>query len=116
MFKDGHRKEVKIVEIGKKQVKYYEHTDLNELLLTIDRAQLYEITDESGLKTEESENPIFGDNYDVNDSRNAIKINFTAILDHTTILTYERVINPYSSFEADLKINVFFVLNVKGHF
>lgn len=101
--KDGEKIKAKIVEINDTQIKYHEFRDINDLLFTIDRALIKEIRFETGTKYKE-ERPGSSDLYFSEDRINALKINFFTIGEGNLILTYERALDPGSSFESTLKI------------
>lgn len=100
--KDGEKVKAKIVEIGDTQIKYYEFRDINNLLFTMDRALIKEIRFETGTKYKE-ERPGSSELYYLEDRINNIKVNFLALGDGDIILTYERAIDPGSSFEGTVK-------------
>jgi hypothetical protein len=102
--KDKKKIEARIVEINKMEVKYFEYDDPNELIFTMDRALISEIRYEFGRKEKEV-NPELNEVYYMEDNPNNLKINFTAIADAVTILTYERSVSPASAYELSLKIS-----------
>ncbi len=101
--KDGSKIKAKIIEITDTQIRYNEFRDINDLIFTMDRALIREIRFESGTKYKE-ERPGTDAAYFADDRISNLKINFFSIGDGNLILTYERAIDPGSSWEATLKV------------
>lgn len=104
ILKDGKRIEAKIIEVSDYEIKYNEYRDPNGILFTLDRSMIKEIRYEFG-RRETQEDPEVNALYYVDDRKNNIKFNFTALGGASTILLYEGGLNPYSSLEGYLKIN-----------
>ncbi len=100
----GKKINAKILEINDYEIKYHEYNDPNKLVFTISRALIKEIKFEYGKVIEQTE-PGNDEGYYLNDHNSNVKINFTAIANAVTILTYERSLNMFSSFEGSVKIN-----------
>lgn len=101
--KDGEKVKAKIVEINDTQIKYYEFRDINNLLFTMDRALIKEIKFETGTKYKE-EQPGSSDLYYLEDRINNLKVNFPALGGGHLVLTFERAIDPGSSWEGTFKL------------
>ena len=106
ILKTGERIEAKIIEINDVEIKWREYRDPDGIIFTMSRGKIREIRYETGRREKEYESgPGLDPAYYVDDRRNNIKINFLAVSGSTTILIYERALNPKSSVEASLKIN-----------
>jgi hypothetical protein len=101
--KNGDKINVVIKELSDTEVKYTNYKDPNGIIFTMDRALIREIKFSYGGKIKE-EGPNQDESYYIDDKRNNIKLNFTAISVGWGILTYERSLNPSSSIEASIKI------------
>lgn len=104
ILKDGKRIEAKILEVNDYEIRYNEFDDPNGIIFTIDRAMIKEIRYSFG-RREKQENPEENALYYIDDKKDILKFNFTALADATTVLLYERGLQPFSSFEAAVKIN-----------
>jgi len=104
--KDGHEVQAKIVEINDTQIKYYEFSDINNLLFIIDRALIKEIRFESGVEYLEDQKEWSGNSeiYYAGDRINNVKVNFYSLGSGDLILTYERALGIGSSAEATVKV------------
>lgn len=98
--KDGEQIKAKIIEVNEAEIKYYEVNDMDNLLFTMDRNLIDEIMFGSDrmVKAQRASN-----NYE-DDRINNLKFNFVALAGRNIILTYERALNPKSSFETTLKM------------
>lgn len=101
--KDGKKMKVIIKEVSDTEIKYVDYRDVEGVVFVMDRALIREIKFSYGEKIKE-EGPNQDRAYYVDDRNQNIKLNFTAIANNFTILTYERVIDPSSSWEVSLKI------------
>lgn len=101
---DGQKSEVKITELSDDYVKFYHIGDPSKVEIKMNRSLIKEIEFEYGRK-EETVQPGLNESYFVNDHKNNIKLNFTAIANESTILTYERGIDPSSSWEGSIKLH-----------
>ena len=104
ILKTGEEIEAQIIEINDVEIKYREYRDSDGIIFTMSRGKIREIRYSSG-RREQEQGPMNDPAYYVDDRINNIKINFLALGGSHTILTYERALNPTSSFEAQLKIN-----------
>lgn len=100
--KDGKKMKVVIKEVSDTEIKYVDYRDVEGVVLVIDRSLIREIKFSHGEKIKE-EGPNQDRAYYVDDRNQIIKLNFSAIGDNFTILTYERAINNASSMEYSLK-------------
>jgi len=101
--KDGKKIKVIIKEISDTEVKYVDYRDVEGVIFVMDRSLIREIKFSYGEKLKE-EAPGEDAAYFVDDRNQNIKLNFTAINVGYTILTYERAIDPNSSYEVTVKI------------
>lgn len=101
---DGTKIDAKITELADDYVKFYHSNDPSKVEIKMNRSLIKEIEFEYGRK-EATVQPGLNEAYFVNDHINNIKINFTAIANDATILSYERGIDPSSSFEGSLKLH-----------
>lgn len=103
VLKNGEKISCTIKELSDSQVKYIEIEDANELLFTLNRGQVREIKFAYGKVIEEQPDGV-NEAYYTDDNRSNLKLNFLAIGADAFILTYERAINHYSSWEVTPKI------------
>lgn len=101
---DGKKIKVKVTELADDYVKFYHYEDPNQVEIKMNRSLIKEIEFEYGRK-EETVDPGLNEAYFVNDNRNNIKLNFTGIAAGSTILSYERGLDPFSSVEGSLKFH-----------
>lgn len=101
--KDGKKLKVIIKELSDTEIKYVDYRDVEGVVFVMDRSLIREIKFSYGEKIKE-EGPNQERAYFVDDRNQNIKLNFTAIAGYFTILTYERAIDPSSSWEFSLKI------------
>jgi hypothetical protein len=104
VLKTGDKVEAKIIEINDVEVKYREYNDPDGIIFTMSRGKIREIRYETG-RREKEEPEEMDEAYYVDDGKHAVKLNFIALANATTILLYEYGLNPGSSLEAALKIN-----------
>jgi len=104
ILKTGDKVEAKIIEINDVEVKYREYNDPDGIIFTMSRGKIREIRYETG-RREKEEPEELDEAYYVDDGKQAVKLNFIALANSTTILLYEYGLNPGSSLEAALKIN-----------
>ena len=104
VLKTGERINARIIEVNDVEIKYREYRDPNGIIFTMARGKISEIRYESG-RREKEEGPVADPAYYIDDRRNNIKINFLSVGGSTTILEYERAIDPKSSIGVQLKIN-----------
>lgn len=102
ILKNGDKIDCTIKELSDSEVKYIEIEDANQVIFSINRGQVREIKFSYG-KVIEEEPDAFSEAYYVDDHRSNLKLSFLAIASNATILTYERSINPYSSWELSAK-------------
>lgn len=91
----------KVTEIGADEIKYF-YEESPKLIFGIDKALVARIEFGTGELIEVEENTLKNPEYYVNQSKNAIKINFLSPLFGTTELVYERSIKPGKSWEVAL--------------
>lgn len=103
MLKNGEKISCIIKELSDTQVKYVEVDDANEVIFAINRGQVREIMFAYG-KTIEEQPEAINEAYYTDDHKSNIKLNFLSIGADAVIFTYERALNPYSSFEITPKI------------
>lgn len=101
--KDGKKLKTKIVEINDIDIKYRDYNDPGGIIFTIDRALISEVKFEHGTKIKE-EGPNMDPAYYIDDRVNNLKVNFTSLGADWLILTYERSIDIFSSWEASVKL------------
>lgn len=101
---DGKRLKVKITELADGYVKFYHFEDPDKVEIKMNRSLIKEIKFEYGRK-EQTIEPGLNEAYFVNDKRNNIKLNFLGIAGGSTILSYERGLNPFSSVEGSVKLH-----------
>jgi len=99
--KNGEELEVRIVELADDYVIYYHFEDPNEVQVKMNRSLIREVEFEYGRKETEV-TPGADESYYVDDKRNNLKLNFSAIANTASILTYERAIDSKSSWEASI--------------
>ncbi len=102
--KNGEKIEVRIVELADDFVTYYHIDDPNKVEIKMNRSLIREIEFEYGRKEQEVA-PGDDASYYIDDKQNNIMINFSAIANTATILTYERAIDPKSSWSASAAIH-----------
>lgn len=93
----------KVTEIGADEVKYY-YAESPKLIFGIDKALVDRIEFATGEVIKIEENTFRNPEYYVNQSKNALKVNFLSPLFGTTELVYERSIKPSQSWEVALGI------------
>lgn len=103
VLKNGDKIDCTIRELSDTEVKYTEIKDANQIIFSISRGQVREIKFAYGKTIEEKPDAI-NESYYFDDKKSNLKINFTALAGNATILTYERAINSFSSFEVTPKI------------
>ena len=91
----------KVTEIGADEIKYY-YEDSPKLIFGLDKALVDKIEFATGEVIEVEENTLRNPEYYVNQSKNALKINFLSPLFGTTELVYERSTKPGKSWEVAL--------------
>lgn len=91
----------KVTEIGADEIKYF-YKDSPNLIFGIDKALVDRIEFATGELIKVEDNTMQNPEYYVNQSKNALKINFLSPLFGTTELVYERSINPGKSWEVAL--------------
>lgn len=101
--KDGKKLKVVIKEVSDTEIKYVDYRDVEGVVFVMDRSLIREIKFSYGKNIKE-EGPSQEVGYFLDDRNQNIKINFTAIAANTTVLTYERSINPTTSLEYSLRI------------
>lgn len=104
ILKTGKRVEAHIIEINDVEVKYREYNDPDGIIFTMSRGKIREIRYETGRREKEVPEEM-DEEYYVDDGKQAVKINFIALANATTVLLYEYGLNPGTSLEAALKIN-----------
>ena len=102
--KNGEKMEVKVTELADSYVKFYHFEDPDKVEISMNRSLIREIKFEYGRKETEV-SPGLDESYYVDDNRNNILLNFTAIPSSTLMLSYERGIDPNSSFGGAIKIH-----------
>lgn len=102
--KNGEKMEVKIVELADDYVKFYYYEDPDKVEIVMNRSLIREIEFEYGRKEEEI-TPGLDESYFVDDKRNNVLVNFTAIASQTGMVGYERSLNPNSSVGGAIKIH-----------
>jgi len=113
--KDGKKMKVIIKEVSDTEIKYVDYRDVEGVVFVMDRSLIREIKFAYGKKMKE-EGPSQDVAYFVDDRNQNIKLNFTALGADFMILTYERAIDPSSSFELSLKIPGFGIENENNNF
>ncbi|QIA06756.1 hypothetical protein [Draconibacterium halophilum] len=93
----------KVTEIGANEVKYY-YAESPKLIFGIDKALVDRIEFGTGEVIEIEENSFRNPEYYVNQSKNALKINFLSPLFGTTEFVYEKSLKPGRSWETALGI------------
>lgn len=101
--KSGDVINCKITELGVEQVKYY-YKQNEKLIFGIDNALVDRVEFGTGEIVEIEKNTFDNPEYYVDQSKNALKINFLSPLFGTTELVYERSIRPGRSWETSLGI------------
>lgn len=93
----------KVTEIGADEIKYY-YENSPKLIFGIDKALVEKIEFGTGEVIEVEDNTFRNPEYYVNQSKNALKVNFLSPLFGTTEFAYERSIKPGKSWEVALGI------------
>ncbi len=102
--KNGDQLKVKIIKMSEQTVSFYYYDDPEKIEVTMNRSLIRNIKFEYG-RTEEEKAPELNENYFVDDKRNNVMINLTSIPGQSTTLSYERAINPLSSFGGAIKLH-----------
>lgn len=102
ILKDGKKIDCIIKELSDSKVKYVEIEDANQIIFSLNRGQVREIKFSYGKVIEEEPDAI-NEAYFVDDHVSNLKIDFLSISRNAAILTYERSINPFSSWEVSAK-------------
>jgi len=104
ILKNGDNLDVRITEAADDYIKYYHFDDPNKVEVKMNRSLIRTIKYEYG-REEEEVTPGLDESYFVDDKGNLIKLNFTALGQSVSAISYERAIDPFSSFEGEIKIH-----------